>query len=246
MQKNLWAYVLNVIVLFMLAGSAAAFPSDSSPVPEHLQLARMLVAEIAPGDTSYRHKNGVVWKNAQPSSHYEAHTDCSGFINALLEKAESPAINYLMKTASRRYPPRAKEYAALITSQEGFQSIPILSDVAPGDIIAIKYPADRKDTGHVMLIDSIPVLRNKPTKPIVHGTQQWEVTVLDSTKSPHGSSDSRINPDGSKRNGVGRGSIRIYTDEHNKPLGYSWSSSATSVFHASALTPLLIGRPTQK
>jgi hypothetical protein len=186
----------------------------------------------------------VRWKGDLFTPEYTAHTDCSGFINSLLERAGDPVIRRLSLVA-RKGRPRSQDYFRLIDAEDGFRRIQNLADVLPGDIIAVKYllVAEGADTGHVMLVDTVPVRRKKDTDPIIDGTRQWEVAVIDSTRTAHGKTDTRVDKDGSKRDGVGRGVFRLYSDETGKPVGFSWSTLKSSRYFDGISKPFAIGRP---
>jgi hypothetical protein len=238
-----FARTLSVIVILLAAVALA----DDVSLPKHLELARTLVSSLAPGDTSYRHKGWVSWKGDFLVSHNEAHTDCSGLITSLLERAESPSTNRLL-SASFGLPPKARDYYDLIYRQDGFKRIDFLSEVKPGDIIAVKYlpghfPPVDPGSGHVMLVDTRPILRETDTRPIVAGTRQWEVAIIDSSKSPHGKTDTRYQEDGSKRDGVGRGIVRLYSGEKDRLVGFSRSTAGSSNYYDNSTRPIVVGRP---
>ncbi|SRR5216684_2141781 len=248
LMRSIWAMRGAMLVrrtLFtLLFVSAVTASADDIPVPKHLELGRTLVANVSSETTSYKHDGLVRWKGDFLVSHYQAHTDCSGLINSLLERAESPTIDGLTRV-TRRGRPRAEDYYTFISDQNGFKRIDALTEVLPGDIIAIKYFERHDSTGHVMLVDAKPVLRTKDTKPIVEGTRQWEVLIIDSTEIAHGKGDTRVKPDGTKYDGVGRGTIRLYTNEHDQVVGYSPSTSSPRL-RESAKAPIAIGRPITK
>jgi hypothetical protein len=171
-------------------------------------------------------------------------------MNSLLERAESPSIDGLKRVAIRGRP-QAKDYYDLISGEEGFKRIESVAEVLPGDIIAVKYLPGHvmlgsENTGHLMLVDARPVSRKSDTRPIVDGTKQWEVTVIDSSKSPHGKNDTRYGEDGSKRDGVGRGVFRLYSNAQGKPVGFSWSIEGSSNFYDASKRPIVVGRPIVK
>ena len=116
-----------------------------------------------------------------------------------------------------------------------------ISDVRPGDVIAIKYPAGSENTGHVMLVAAAPQ-RSQNSEPMVAGTEQWTVTIIDETSSSHGKGDTRLGADGKSRAGVGRGVFRIYADSRGNVMGYTWSTSRRSEFRAQNDRHLDIGR----
>ena len=131
----------------------------------------------------------------------------------------------------------------MISRQKGFTRIDKLADVLPGDIIAMKSPPrDPGGTGHVMLVDARPAQRETDTAPLIEGTRQWEVEVIDSSKSPHGRSDTRHNEDGGKRTGLGRGTFRLYADSSGTLVGYAWSVERASKFFGPRDKPIAIDR----
>jgi len=86
--------------------------------------------------------------------------------------------------------------------------------------------------------------RMQPKKPVVEGTTQWEVPVIDSSETGHGSSDTRHHkgPGGKDHDGVGAGVLRIYTDHQDKIIGFAWSTMERSEFKGADDEHLVIGR----
>ena len=124
-----------------------------------------------------------------------------------------------------------------------------VADARPGDVLAVRFPPHSGDTGHVMLLDAPPVPRT-PTAPLVPGTDQWDLTIIDSTKDPHGSTDTRHtvgNGVGTGTGtgvgtGVGRGTVRLYTAADGTVVGYAWSDGTRSAYRPSSDRHLVIGR----
>jgi hypothetical protein len=221
-----------------------------APKLTRLDWALMLVNGLAPENTSYRHKNiSVKWKGIDGAADYESHADCSGFINALLKRADGLTDDtFELWLGIRR--PLAKTYHDAITNQNKFKRVVLLKDAQPGDVIAVKYrPGDPENTdnntGHILLMANAPQPR-KATAPLIPGTAQWEVTVIDQSRSGHGKTDTRHQPDGKFVSGLGQGVLRLYTDNSGKVVGYSWSTFATSEFHDQTDRHLVIGRPQMK
>jgi len=208
----------------------------------HLELARILVRELRPEDTSYQHKQGyIIWKGENGSEGYQSHVDCSGLLNVLFERAYGITPNDFEKWLGKRRP-LASEYFNAISQQQNFRAITAIGNVRPGDIIAIRYPPGTNDnTGHIMIVNEVPS-RQKSSKPEIDGTEQWEVSVIDSSESGHGKTDTRRKPDGSFGDGVGQGVLRIYTDSGNQIVGYTWSTFAVSDYYDQNTRQLVIGR----
>jgi hypothetical protein len=195
-------------------------------------------------NTSYRHKNiSVRWKGVGGAKDYESHADCSGFLNALLARAYGYTEDTLKGWLGARRP-LARHYHDAIVRGERFRRIARLKDARPGDVLAIKYRPDdptTDDTGHVLLVVGDPRPRES-TAPKVPGTTQWEVPVIDQSRSGHGKADTRRRPGGSFAPGLGRGVLRVYADESGKVAGYSWSTGPGSRFRPQADRHLVIGR----
>src|SRR5262249_1156110 len=119
--------------------------------------------------------------------------------------------------------------------------VTMLRNLKPGDIIAIKYPPGEENTGHVMLAASVAKPRES-SKPIIPGTKQWEVTVIDTSRSGHGPNDTRRTEDGDSHEGLGSGVLRLYTDKTGAVAGYTWSTFSNSEFFDQDERPLRIGR----
>ncbi len=205
--------------------------------------AELLVQNIKPADTNYQHNEiSVTWAGQAGANAYTSRTDCSGFIIALLSQSYGlSAASYQGWLKSSR--PLAETFYRAITTQHGFKDIEEVSEVQPGDMIAIRYPPGYggDNTGHIMLIVGSPQ-RHTTSKPVIGDTTQWEVPVIDSSESGHGKTDTRRKLDGTFGEGLGKGVFRLYTDNAGKPVGYAWSIFEDSVYYDQAARPLVIGR----
>ena len=75
-----------------------------------------------------------------------------------------------------------------------------------------------------MLVSDIP--RRIPARdPLKTGTEQWEVSIIDSARSGHGKTDTRHakGSNGKDHDGLGEGILRVYTDHQGGVVGYTWS-----------------------
>jgi hypothetical protein len=204
--------------------------------------AELLVQNLTSSDTDYQHTNGVVtWAGEHGATKYESRTDCSGFISALLTQTYGLSREEFGKWLGKTRPLAVSFYEA-IALQRGFTRVDTILEMKPGDIIAIKYPnpAPGDNTGHLMLVAGVARQRTA-TKPIVSNTEQWELEIIDSSSSGHGKQDTRHQSDGTFSEGVGKGSLRLYTTS-GKVTGYSWSLEGESEYYPLASRPLIIGK----
>jgi hypothetical protein len=230
------------LMLLTICRGAQAQRADSSKSvaaePKHLAVAKQMVAHLDLANTNYEHGTPSI-KFTTP---YESHTDCSGFADALLTYSyglDKDALRNIFGSAR----PTAARYHDAIIEQKGFKRIEHVQDIQPGDFLAVKYFARKDNTGHVMLVAGRP-LRLVPTKePTVPGTVQWEVTVIDSSESGHGTSDTRHKkgPDGKDHDGLGEGVLRLYSDAAGNVKGFAWSTQAVSKFKTPSDEELVIG-----
>jgi hypothetical protein len=231
--------LFRITVLCVASFPLLATAGEPSGPPKHLDEAVKLLKSLDPDQTSYRHKDTVVrWSSDAQAS--ECHTDCSGFLNALIVHTYPQYTAESLHKWLGKARPTADTYFDAIRAKKGFAPITGIAEICPGDIIAIKYPPKSPDTGHTMLIAARPKPR-KATAPFVADTEQWEVAVIDSTSRGHGKTDSRRRDDGSFRTGLGTGNLRLYTMS-GSIVGYSWSSQPGSEYHDDKAKALVIGR----
>lgn len=223
-----------------LSLSLTAYAQD---VPPYLQMARNLVNDVAPEDNSYRYNGWIRLKGetfqSREVTRSEVHTDCSGLIDALLQRTEPQVLDVFKNKRWKSYP-KAANYYEVIATDDGFLRRASIKDVEVGDIFAVKFTRDI-NTGHVMLVDAKPRLIEDPVSPIIPGTQQWEIVVIDSSSSAHGKSDTRHRTDGTRQNGIGRGSVRVYTDANGQLTGWVMTLAPRNKLRSSG--DLAIGKP---
>ena len=227
-----------LIALFLAVGTPALAQLSVVAEPAHLTVARQLLAQLDLANTNYEHGAPRV-KFTNPCA---SHADCSGFADALLEhvygfdKQQFRAI-----FGSGR--PTAARYHDAIRAQNGFKLMDRVQDILPGDFLAVKYLNRNDNTGHVMLVAERP-RRIRPTQPLIEQTEQWEARVIDSSESGHGPSDTRHGKgaDGKDHDGLGQGTLRLYTDSQGQIAGFTWSTLAKSQFRSPTEEEMVIGR----
>jgi hypothetical protein len=227
----------------------------ASSIPKHLELARELVATVKPENNKYVifRATGVHWKGDLFTSENSVNTACAGLVTGVLEHAKSPSVDKVKSNTQWKHELRTNNYFEAISKELGFNKISKLSDVLPGDIFAFSCKdicsvtdgnenATSDIQGHVTFVDAKPTLKN-PTPPLIDGTLQWLLPIIDSSPGPHDMKDTRWRPKGEPRvSGVGRGTIRIYTDPDGVPVGYTAGPNAKKL-HIIEDRPIIFGRP---
>lgn len=210
--------------------------------PAHIRWAEDLIDNVAPEYNAYATSPSyITWEGVGGAIRYENRTVCATFLTCLLKQAYGLTTTD-MKTWLGSTSPSSQIYHDAIVAENGFARVLRMEEVLPGDVLAIRYDEDGSVTGHIAIVASAPAPR-LATRPLIAGTTQFEVTVLDSSSSVHGSNDSRIEADGTLDTGAGRGVMRLYADADGTVIGYTWSTSTGSVFYGLDSTRhLVVGR----
>ncbi len=232
---------LSAVVMLLVAPTAFA-QQFSEPragsVPKHLAVAQSLVQHLNLQDTDYEHGAGSVGFEGP----FFSHTDCSGFIDHLLTFSYGVSQDDFRNWfGSGR--PTARRYHDAIVEQKGFRLIEHVQDIRPGDLLAVKYLHRTDNTGHVMLAAG-RAKQIAAKEPVLPGTIQWAVTIIDSSESGHGPTDTRHHqgPNGKDHDGLGEGVVRVYSDGSGNVVGFAWSTLKASKFKEADDEHLVVGR----
>ncbi len=231
-------YISIGLVLFSAGASA-----QSVEPPKHLSAAILLLKNVKADDTKYVHgEPAVQWQGRQGAEKYICQTDCSGLIDALLASSYGYGKEEFKRWLGKNRP-TADSYHDAIVEQNGFTHVPHLKDAKPGDLLAVKYAVKKVNTGHIMLVAGLPK-KIEPKKPLTEGMDQWEVTIIDSSMSGHGPTDTRhkSGEGGKDHTGLGQGILRVYTKNNGEIGGWTWSSTASSAFKDIKEEHLVLGR----
>lgn len=216
----------------------APLSAQTSSASKHVAAAERLVQQLDLANTNYEHGPGsVVWTGTVAS-----HTDCSGFIDQLLMHEDGYTADQFKRWFGLRRP-NAATYHDAIADARGFTVVPTVNALEPGDVIAIKYLTRHDNTGHIMLVVDKPK-RVASTAPLVDGTTQWDVDIIDSSESGHGPTDTRHKrgADGKDHDGLGRGVFRLYTNSKGDIAGFTWSTLKSSKFVSPDDEHVVLGR----
>lgn len=202
---------------------------------------RLMIDSVTPANNIYVNtRDSVTWAGWGGFSTYRCETDCSGLLTCLLKQSYG-YTNAYFKTWTGTSNPYAVTYYNEIKAKDHFSIISGIGSIARGDIIAIKYPAGSSNTGHTMLVADPAVIRTA-SAPLVTGTTQYEIPVMDCSSSGHGSTDTRYISSGVWNDGIGKGVFRVYVNSRGAITGYTWSTYSNSVYYSQADRPLLVGR----
>lgn len=229
----------KALMIFLLAFASAV---SAQEVPKHLELARRLVDTVKPENNHYvyRGTQGVRLAGDLFTSEDTINTMCSAFVTAMFERTKHPAIDKIKWGGEwvNGYL-RVSSFATAIEQGRGLDKLSNLKDVVPGDLFVFSCidacaTKEGASLGHVGFFDAIPEKLDEPQEPLVPGTIQWKVAIVDVVDIPWTRMDTRYMQAGPKGQGVGRGVFRIYTDEHGSPVGYKaggpyWPNSKRSI-----------------
>lgn len=245
-QFRLFVLLPALLALFLIPALGDTPPDRTGP-PAHLAQAQHLVENLkgAQENVYGGGKRHIVWE----ADHCAARTVCSSFMTLLLEHTygwSSDTFRTWMESAN----PEADAYHDAIAEGRGFEHVVHITALKPGDFLAVKYTDHHvssngvEDTGHVMLVNDAPVAIDSE-KPIISGMHQYTVTIIDSSASGHGPTDTRHLPGGAFTGGIGRGVIRLYANDDGKIFGYTWSDTRKSPFYSAPDRDIVAGRLTK-
>lgn len=231
---------------------------DTASVPRHLAIARELVENIKPEDNQYVLGGQLIsFPGDVSSGKYAMKADCSGFLLAVFDRAQYPTRSRMsfLKWSPGRKRARAEDFLYSIENEKGYRHIKKIEDMQPGDLLAhamlnIEDQKQAGTTGHVFLINSLPK-RIAPRKPLVKGTTQYSVSIIDSNEEYVGEDDSRLADRANKLKGLGQGTIRVYSDSNGGLVGWARTFKNTNRFFSydprfpsdTKLRKAAIGRP---
>jgi hypothetical protein len=227
-------------------------PGNGSGSGDWVVWPESLALNVLDANNSYANSEQALSWPADGVGAYSSRADCSGYVTRSLMKAFAFTAEDIAAWVGSKGPSSAR-YHDNILFQNNFQRIQRAADVQRGDILAIKY-LDKTGggTGHTMIAAGKATKRAVDTEPLVDGTVQYELLIIDSTKSPHSTGDTRKGTaaDGGDQDGAGLGKMRLYADAvSGQIVGYTWSLSSGSDYYT-ATTPvgdrrsLMVGRMT--
>jgi hypothetical protein len=235
-------------VLLVVASSLAL--ADEAPVPKHLELARELVATVTPENNHYNAtpvRSGITWKDGVTASSNKVDAACSDFVAALLEHSGNKTFDLLKTHTKRTKIVHTNNFLEL--AEKGYVSyVQNISEVKPGDVFIWKCGDTEKCKtsttgisiqGHTMLVDAPPERKHSLFER--SDSVEWKLVVIDSTELPHGSDDTRNVGLFTRSNGVGRGSVSVFTDADGHLTGYS--SGFKPVYNSVTQRALYFVRP---
>ncbi len=238
--------VVRALPAVVLSGLSLLAPlpaeGQSAGEPIHFRWADTLVTHIAPENNEYGSGTSYVqWAGIEGATAYRSRSLCASFVTHVLKRAYDLS-SYDMTTWFGSTSPNAVLYHDRIINEVGFEQVLTVSQIEEGDIIAIEYPWGNTASGHVAIAAGPAVLRSA-TYPLVAGTSQYALAVLDASTTGHGTTDTRHNADGSWHAGVGRGVMRLYASSTTGAIaGHAWSTQPGSTYYAKQTRDIAIGR----
>lgn len=238
-------HMLSAVILAGLSLlSSRPARGEYAAEPLHLIWADELVTNIAPENNEYGSGPSYVqWAGVNGATEYRSRSLCSTFVTNVLKQAYGLSTQDIVAWFGSTSP-NAILYHNRIVNEIGFEEIRMVDEIVAGDIVAIKYPEGSSVTGHVAITAGAPVPR-VATTPIVPGTTQYEITILDSSSTGHGLTDTRITWRGSWHAGVGKGVMRLYANRSGVIVGYTWSTQSASVYYPKQERDIVLGRITE-
>ncbi|MFD5634004.1 hypothetical protein ACFWJM_07655 [Streptomyces sp. NPDC127077] len=207
----------------------------------------------------------VVWGTRGDARSYQVEAKCAQFLTASLKHAYTWATDSWFTDGIGFRSPSSEQYYDAFTDTGAGGALEDMSDhitrpsaqrvqdLHAGSVIAVKYldGSEGGATGHMMTVESIAPFERDGDRT----TQEYAVTVADSTSNPHGVAlSSKTSPHWAFRDtrvegspgattkewsGAGRGTVFIQADATTgKPTGYWWGRNEAA-FNTVANRPMV-------
>lgn len=184
----------------------------------------------------------VTWGTPDDLTSWIAKARCSSFITWVLKHTYGWASDAYFTQYFQDRIPEAADYRKAFTDGTGgphFKRIRKVTDLQPGDLIAVDYNgSDPDNTGHIVMVRQVKGVFTGSVN--FSGETQYAVEVVDMTSDPHGvyglSSyaqypDTRMvsDVDGANFQGVGIGHMMFYASDTTGEFSrYRWSVNSSS------------------
>ncbi len=237
------ALLIAGLVLGLTAriGAGAAGSAGSGSGPSHLLWAHRLIDGVTPATNEYAsHPTIVTWTGVAGSGETRNRSVCSSLVAHLMMQAYGYNRADFKRWMHTTFP-QAADFHNAIAAGNGFDRVTTVAAIRPGDVVAIRYPPGHHPTGHVLVVAAPPAAR-AATEPAMAGTTQYELRVIDSSRSGHGPLDTRHFAKGRYHSGVGEGTMRLYVDPSGAVVAYAWSLTKASEIYTPDQRHLVIGR----
>jgi hypothetical protein len=211
----------------------------ASAVPEHLRLARRLVAEVVPENNLYDTPTVITWRGLDGATTTTNTSVCSTLVTALMKKAYKYTSAQITSWTGESAP-EAEDYYDAVVAGRGFSRITNIANLQPGDLFVAKYVVyDGTATGHVAIATAAPQLLSSTAT-----ERTYSLMVIDSSSSYHGTADTRYRAVSATEDddGIGQGMMRMITDTNGLLIKYSWSTSSASIIYDATERPSLLAR----
>jgi hypothetical protein len=211
-----------------------------------------LLGSLEPAQNDYASEPTVVtWAGVGEATQTANRSKCASFVTAVFGQAFDRDVEAWMGCSS----PLAATWHDQIRMGNDFDVVDNVHDIEPGDVIAIRYDdigcasvrcgtmQGCDSSGHMGIVRTAPA-RHASSAPLVLGTRQYELDLIDSTADVHGPTDSRagMELDGSDDAGAGVGTMRLYATASGEIVGHTWSTTTQSEYRDVESRPLVIGR----
>lgn len=213
---------LGLALSSIVAGSVltlAAAPALAS----HLDAARDIAYNVAPASNNWGSPCSIDWTN------HTATTNGACLFTLSLQHDDPTITSTDVYTWWGAYNPGSPAYYDAIAAGNHFTQIVNVADIQEGDVLAVKYRSSPTSayTGYIMIVEFAPEL-------ISGSTTRYIVGIIDSTQTPHGSTDTRWQADAGlvHDKGVGAGDIYVDADAATGAIaGHSWSAGPGSYYN---------------
>jgi len=221
----------------LVASAVVTLAASPAQAQSALDWASGLASNIQPASNAWNTPCVISWGDGGTA--YSASTNGACLYTLALKKSDPSITNALLSFWWGSANPGSPTYHDQIVAGTHFTNITDFATAQPGDLLAAKYSSSTGNTGYLM------ILASSASEGISNGVELFHISVIDSTRAPHGESDSRWNKEanGGHDFGVGTGEIYVYADGVTGAiLGHTWSTAPNGSYYPQAERHLVVGR----
>ncbi len=223
----------GLLLSSLVASALVSLAAAPAQAQTHFEWVEEMVTNVTPDTNTWAMPCAITWGDPATGAGYSASTNGACLFTQSLRMADPTITGSLLTFWWGSSNPASNVIHDHIAAENHFEHLDDFALVMPGDVLASKYSASGGDTGYTMIVAYAELSEE------MGGVSRYLVQVYDSTRSPHGETDTRWQADqGTHDQGVGTGFLFVDTDATGKIVGHTWSSIPNGTYYPQQDPPL--------
>jgi hypothetical protein len=224
----------------LVASAVVTLAAPSARAQTAHDCVQELLTNITPATNTWGSPCSITWGDPVTGTGYAANTNGACLYTQCLKRSDPTLTSALLTSWWGSASPSSPVYHDQIVAQNHFTHITDFALAQPGDVLVVKYTASGVDTGYSMILGlSEPVGWTED-----NSAEIFLAEVYDSTRTPHGYTDTRWYADnGSHDWGVGHSYLYVEVDPvTGEILAHTWSTVLNGSYYTQEQRHMVLGR----